>query len=230
MLEDARIRPAADYHAVKITGAESELFAVHEPVLRDATRRFRRGFPGPGAGGAADQRGGLHAGVAQRRQMIAEMAPLYARYDVLVTAGPVRPRGWTHGGRSISGRGNSVTTPFNVHRGTGAGAVHRLHRGRAAAVDAGGRTAVRRCDGAARGEGLRRRDALARAAAGAGCGCRSAARAAGAAGGGPRSARCGGTRSPGCARAGLTVPEDVRAALRDGAVCGGDGGRAGAAG
>ena len=36
VIEDARIRPAADYHAVKITGAESELFAVHEPVLRRA--------------------------------------------------------------------------------------------------------------------------------------------------------------------------------------------------
>ena len=32
-LEDTRIRPAQVYHDVKITGAESELYAVHEPVL-----------------------------------------------------------------------------------------------------------------------------------------------------------------------------------------------------
>ena len=33
-LEDVRIRPAQVYHDVKITGAESELYAVHEPALR----------------------------------------------------------------------------------------------------------------------------------------------------------------------------------------------------
>src|SRR6516165_10733180 len=33
-LEDARIRPAADYYAVKITIAESEQYAVHEEELR----------------------------------------------------------------------------------------------------------------------------------------------------------------------------------------------------
>src|SRR5690242_5913430 len=34
ILEDVRIRPAQEYYDVKITGAESELYAVHEPVLR----------------------------------------------------------------------------------------------------------------------------------------------------------------------------------------------------
>ncbi len=34
VLEDVRIRPAQVYHDVKITGAESELYAVHEPALR----------------------------------------------------------------------------------------------------------------------------------------------------------------------------------------------------
>ena len=34
VLEDVRIRPAQVYHGVKITGAESELYAVHEPALR----------------------------------------------------------------------------------------------------------------------------------------------------------------------------------------------------
>ncbi len=64
-IEDARIRPLSDYHAVKITGAESELFssALSRPSAHTA-ERFRGGFPGPGAGGVADQRAGLHAGVA----------------------------------------------------------------------------------------------------------------------------------------------------------------------
>src|SRR4029077_21130635 len=34
ILEDVRIRPAADYYAVKITIAESEQYAIHEADLR----------------------------------------------------------------------------------------------------------------------------------------------------------------------------------------------------
>jgi aspartyl-tRNA(Asn)/glutamyl-tRNA(Gln) amidotransferase subunit A len=50
----------------------------------------------------------------QRRVMIAEMAPLYAKYDVLLTAGPgpaARLEAW----RTINfWQRSSVTTPFNV--------------------------------------------------------------------------------------------------------------------
>jgi aspartyl-tRNA(Asn)/glutamyl-tRNA(Gln) amidotransferase subunit A len=39
-LEDTRIRPAQVYHDVKITGAESELYAVREPALRTRLSDF----------------------------------------------------------------------------------------------------------------------------------------------------------------------------------------------
>ena len=44
VLEDARIRPAQVYHDVKITGAESELYAVHEPALRTGSVTSARIF------------------------------------------------------------------------------------------------------------------------------------------------------------------------------------------
>ena len=63
-IEDARIRPAADYHAVKITGAESELFAVHEPVLRTRLNDFGEDFLGRALGALLISGRGLRAGVA----------------------------------------------------------------------------------------------------------------------------------------------------------------------
>ncbi len=117
IIEDARIRPAADYHAVKITGAESELFAVHEPVLRQRLNDFGADFLGRALGalfiGGADY---MQAS-RQRRVMIAEMAPLYDRFDVLVTAGP-GPAARLDSWRTLNfWKNNSVTTPFNVTGG-----------------------------------------------------------------------------------------------------------------
>lgn len=46
VLEDARIRPAADYYAVKITIAESEQYAIHEEELRVRPDDFGADFLG----------------------------------------------------------------------------------------------------------------------------------------------------------------------------------------
>ena len=116
-LEDARIRPAADYHAVKITGAESELYAVHEPVLRRRLADFGEDFLGRALGALFMSGADYMQASRQRRRMIAEMAPLYERYDALVTAGP-GPAGRLDAWRTINfWRNNSVTTPFNVTGG-----------------------------------------------------------------------------------------------------------------
>ncbi len=113
-IEDARIRPAMDYYDVKIVGAESELYAVHEPVLRRRLTDFGEDFLGRSLGAL------LFSGIdyvqasRERRAMIAEMAPIYARYDLLVTLGPgPAPRLDTH--QTINfWRRASLTTPFNV--------------------------------------------------------------------------------------------------------------------
>ena len=45
-LEDVRIRPAADYYAVKIIIAESEQYAIHEEELRTRPGEFGADFLG----------------------------------------------------------------------------------------------------------------------------------------------------------------------------------------
>jgi aspartyl-tRNA(Asn)/glutamyl-tRNA(Gln) amidotransferase subunit A len=113
-IEDTRIRPASDYHAVKITGAESELFSVHEPVLRKRLNDFGSDFLGRALGALMISGVDYMQASRQRRVMIAEMAPLYAKYDVLLTAGPgpaTRLDAW----RTLNfWRNNNITAPFNV--------------------------------------------------------------------------------------------------------------------
>ena len=117
VVEDVRIRPASDYHAVKITGAESELLAVHEPVLRRRLGDFGADFLGRVLGALLISGADYMQASRQRRVMISEMAPLYDRYDVLLTAGP-GPAGRLDAWRTIDfWQRSSVTTPFNVTGG-----------------------------------------------------------------------------------------------------------------
>jgi aspartyl-tRNA(Asn)/glutamyl-tRNA(Gln) amidotransferase subunit A len=117
VIEDARIRPASDYHAVKITGAESELFAVHEPVLRQRLNDFGADFLGRALGALLISGADYVQASRQRRAMIAEMAPLYQKYDVLLTAGP-GPAARLDAWRTLNfWQKSSVTTPFNVTGG-----------------------------------------------------------------------------------------------------------------
>jgi aspartyl-tRNA(Asn)/glutamyl-tRNA(Gln) amidotransferase subunit A len=116
-IEDVRIRPASDYHAVKITVAESELLAVHEPVLRARLDDFGADFLGRALGALLISGADYMQASRQRRAMIAEMAPLYAKYDVLLTAGP-GPAARLDAWRTLQfWQRNSVTTPFNVTGG-----------------------------------------------------------------------------------------------------------------
>jgi aspartyl-tRNA(Asn)/glutamyl-tRNA(Gln) amidotransferase subunit A len=113
-LEDVRIRPAQDYYDVKITGAESELYAVHEPVLRQRLADFGEDFLGRSLGALLITGADYVQASRWRRAMIAEMAPIYAKYDVLLTAGP-GPASRLETWRTISfWQKGSVTTPFNV--------------------------------------------------------------------------------------------------------------------
>jgi aspartyl-tRNA(Asn)/glutamyl-tRNA(Gln) amidotransferase subunit A len=114
VLEDACIRSAQVYHDVKITGAESELYAVHEPVLRTRLGDFGEDFLGRTLGALLISGADYVQASRWRRVLIAEMAPIYAKYDVLVTAAPgpaPRLESW----RTINfWQKASLTTPFNV--------------------------------------------------------------------------------------------------------------------
>jgi aspartyl-tRNA(Asn)/glutamyl-tRNA(Gln) amidotransferase subunit A len=117
VLEDVRIRPAQVYHDVKITGAETELYAVHEPALRTRLADFGEDFLGRTLGALMISGADYVQASRWRRVLIAEMAPLYAKYDVLVTASPgPAPRLDTW--RTIGfWQRPSLTTPFNVTGG-----------------------------------------------------------------------------------------------------------------
>ena len=118
VLEDVRIRPAADYYAVKITIAESEQYAIHEEELRARPGDFGADFLGRALPAVLYSGTDYVQAQRERRLMLAEMAPVYAKYDVLVTpaaAGPAPRFGmW----RTISfWQNSSLTTPFNVTGG-----------------------------------------------------------------------------------------------------------------
>ncbi len=116
-VEDARIRPAQDYYDVKLVGAESELYAVHEPVLRARLNDFGEDFLGRSLGALFMTGADVVQSSRTRRMMMAEMVPLYAKYDVLVTAGP-GPAPRLDAWRTIEfWRKGSLTTPFNVTGG-----------------------------------------------------------------------------------------------------------------
>jgi len=113
-VEDARIRPAQVYHDVKITGAESELYAVHEPALRSRLSGFGEDFLGRTLGALLISGADYVQASRWRRALVAEMAPLYAKFDVLVTAGP-GPAPRLDSWRTIAfWQRASLTTPFNV--------------------------------------------------------------------------------------------------------------------
>ena len=117
-LEDVRIRPAFDYYAVKITIAESEQYAIHEAELCTRTNEFGADFLGRALPAILYNSSDYVQAQRERRAMLADMAPIYAKYDVLLAptaAGPAPRldawrtiRFWQHA---------SLTTPFNVTGG-----------------------------------------------------------------------------------------------------------------
>ncbi|MFC7476355.1 amidase [Dankookia sp. GCM10030260] len=117
VLEDVRIRPAADYYAVKVLTAEAELYAVHEQALRARPGDFGEDFLGRSLAAILIRAEDTIQAQRERRIMLAEMRPLHDRYDVLVTAAPgpaARFESW----RTIHfWQKGSLTTPFNVTGG-----------------------------------------------------------------------------------------------------------------
>ncbi len=114
VLEDVRIRPAQEYYDVKILQAESELYAVHEKGLRENPHLFGEDFLGRSLAAALMTAEDYVNAGRERRAMIAEMAPLYARYDAFVTAGP-GPAAPFDAWRTIQfWQKASLTTPWNV--------------------------------------------------------------------------------------------------------------------
>ncbi len=113
-LEDVRIRPAMDYCDVKIIGAESELYAVHEPGLKRNPGLFGEDFLGRSLAAILIRGEDVLASQRERRIMIEEARPLWQRYDAIITAGP-GPAAPFEAWRTIQfWQKASLTTPWNV--------------------------------------------------------------------------------------------------------------------
>ena len=117
-LGEARLRPAQDYYDVKVTIAESELLAVHEHALRTRPGDFGEDFLGRVVPAVLISGRDYIQAQRERRRMLAEMAPVYADFDVLVTATAGAPAPLLGTWRTIEfWRRPSLTTPFNVTGG-----------------------------------------------------------------------------------------------------------------
>ncbi|MBY0329845.1 MAG: amidase [Acetobacteraceae bacterium] len=114
VLEDVRIRPAQDYTDVKITHAESELYAVHEAGLRARPGEFGEDFLGRSLAAILIRGEDVLAAQRERRVMIEEARPLWGRYDAFIAAGP-GPAPPLDAWRTIQfWQKASLTTPWNV--------------------------------------------------------------------------------------------------------------------
>jgi aspartyl-tRNA(Asn)/glutamyl-tRNA(Gln) amidotransferase subunit A len=117
-VEEARIRPAADYYAVKITIAESEQYAIHEQELRTRTDEFGADFLGRALPAILYSSSDYVQAQRERRTMLAEMMPVYAKYDVLLAPTASGPAPLLDSWRTIRfWQQSSLTTPFNVTGG-----------------------------------------------------------------------------------------------------------------
>jgi aspartyl-tRNA(Asn)/glutamyl-tRNA(Gln) amidotransferase subunit A len=118
VLGDVRLRPAQDYYDVKVTIAESELLAVHDKALRGRPGDFGEDFLGRILPAVLISARDYVEAQRERRRILAELAEVYADFDVLVTATAGGPAPRLDAWRTIEfWRRPSLTTPFNVTGG-----------------------------------------------------------------------------------------------------------------
>jgi aspartyl-tRNA(Asn)/glutamyl-tRNA(Gln) amidotransferase subunit A len=117
-LGEVRLRPAQDHYDVKVTIAESELLAVHEPALRTRAHEFGEDFLGRVLPAVLIGARDYVQAQRERRRILAEMKQVYDKFDVLVTATAGGPAPRLDAWRTIEfWRRPSLTTPFNVTGG-----------------------------------------------------------------------------------------------------------------
>ncbi len=118
VLEDVQLRPAKAYSDVKVTIAESELFAIHAAVLRERPGDFGEDFLGRVLGAVLISGADYMEAQRERRAMLAEFDAVYGRFDALVTAGAPGPAARLGAWRTAHfWQKASFTTPFNVSGG-----------------------------------------------------------------------------------------------------------------
>jgi aspartyl-tRNA(Asn)/glutamyl-tRNA(Gln) amidotransferase subunit A len=117
-VNDAFMRPMQAYYDVKITIAETEIYAVNEHNLRSRIDEFGGDFLGRVLPACLIGAGDYVQAQRERRVMLAEMELLYDEFDVLVTAGPYGPAPRFEDHLTVNfWKYPSIATPFNVTGG-----------------------------------------------------------------------------------------------------------------
>src|SRR5262249_3088308 len=86
-LEECRVRPLGSYFDVKIIIAESEIFSVHQKQLIARPQAFAADFRSRALPSVLFTANDYVQATREHRRMMAEMEPLYAKFDAFVTAG-----------------------------------------------------------------------------------------------------------------------------------------------
>lgn len=118
-VSDVRLRPLQEYCDIKIVLGESELYAIHERELIQRPGAFCDDFLGRALPAILIRGTDVAWALHQRSRVIEEMAAVYAKYDVLVTASTYGPAPKLGAYQTIEWfwKGPSITTPFNVTGG-----------------------------------------------------------------------------------------------------------------
>ena len=116
-VEDCRTRPMQDSFDTKVIIAESEIYSIHYDNLKSRPGDFGRDFLGRVLPACLFQSSDYVQASREHRRIVAEMRPLYERYDVLLTAGfGPAPRLDAHRTANFWQKSN-VFTPSNVTGG-----------------------------------------------------------------------------------------------------------------
>jgi aspartyl-tRNA(Asn)/glutamyl-tRNA(Gln) amidotransferase subunit A len=86
-LEDCRVRSLQDYFDVKVIIAETEIFTIHQPDLIARPGDFGADFRARVLPAVLFTANDYVRATREHRQMVAQMTPLYERYDAFITAG-----------------------------------------------------------------------------------------------------------------------------------------------
>jgi len=86
-LEDCHVRSLQHYFDIKVIIAETEIFSIHQPDLIARPGDFGADFRARALPAVLFTANDYVQATREHRRMVAEMAPLYQRYDAFITAG-----------------------------------------------------------------------------------------------------------------------------------------------
>ena len=116
-LEDVRMRPLQRYLDVKMVIAETEIFCVHHQDLIARPGDFGRPFLAQTLAGCLFDAVDYVQAQRERQRILAEMQPLYAKYDVLLTVSSAPAPRFDRMSTFRSWIQPNIHTPFDVTGG-----------------------------------------------------------------------------------------------------------------